>query len=303
MRQKVWKLAGSILIVFVMLFSVNTAVFAAAEPPDPEKTGSISVTPHRVDNGHSVAMGMAFTLYQVATVKYDNGQLSYALTDSFSGSKADLSNLEASGLAQTMASYAEKHNLSGSTRKADSNGTVKYENLSLGLYLLVQADKAGSNDSAEPFLVTIPVAGEDGKTWIYDVDASPKTEVTKRTQVSVKKVWNDGKDAKNRPQNISVTLYRGNEVIGTVTLSDDNNWNYIWSDLPESDAYSVKEASVSGYQASYSHSGYAFTITNTSKLVQTGQLNWPIPILAISGVTLFAVGWGLVFLKRRNGKD
>lgn len=28
-------------------------------------------------------------------------------------------------------------------------------------------------------------------------------------------------------------------------------------------------------------------------LPQTGQLNWPVPVLAVSGVLLFAAGWVL----------
>ena len=35
-----------------------------------------------------------------------------------------------------------------------------------------------------------------------------------------------------------------------------------------------------------------------SGLPQTGQLNWPVPVLACSGVLLFAVGWVL----NRQGK-
>lgn len=36
------------------------------------------------------------------------------------------------------------------------------------------------------------------------------------------------------------------------------------------------------------------------KLPQTGQLNWPIPVLSIAGLVLFAVGWTLKYGKR-NG--
>lgn len=36
------------------------------------------------------------------------------------------------------------------------------------------------------------------------------------------------------------------------------------------------------------------------KLPQTGQLNWPVPVLAILGMTLFTVGWVLRFRKRHG---
>lgn len=35
-------------------------------------------------------------------------------------------------------------------------------------------------------------------------------------------------------------------------------------------------------------------------LPQTGQLNWPVPILAVMGLSLFALGWGLCFGRRRE---
>lgn len=35
-------------------------------------------------------------------------------------------------------------------------------------------------------------------------------------------------------------------------------------------------------------------------LPQTGQLNWPIPVLTVSGLCLFAVGWAVRFGPKRN---
>lgn len=39
------------------------------------------------------------------------------------------------------------------------------------------------------------------------------------------------------------------------------------------------------------------------KLPQTGQLNWPIPVLAVSGLVLFIVGWLLCFGKRKENHE
>lgn len=38
-------------------------------------------------------------------------------------------------------------------------------------------------------------------------------------------------------------------------------------------------------------------------LPQTGQLNWPIPVLAATGLALFALGWSLRFLLSRKKKN
>ena len=48
-----------------------------------------------------------------------------------------------------------------------------------------------------------------------------------------------------------------------------------------------------GYTAAYKRSGNVITITNTAELLQTGQLIWPIPILAAAGLTLFVIGFAL----------
>ncbi len=40
---------------------------------------------------------------------------------------------------------------------------------------------------------------------------------------------------------------------------------------------------------------------DTSDLPQTGQLNWPIPLMAVLGLTIFSIGWSLFFgIKRRD---
>lgn len=40
--------------------------------------------------------------------------------------------------------------------------------------------------------------------------------------------------------------------------------------------------------------------TDTPTLPRTGQLNWPVPVLAALGLCLFAAGWRLRFGKKRN---
>lgn len=36
------------------------------------------------------------------------------------------------------------------------------------------------------------------------------------------------------------------------------------------------------------------------KLPQTGQLNWPVPVLAAAGLTLFGIGWGIRFGRKQD---
>lgn len=38
-------------------------------------------------------------------------------------------------------------------------------------------------------------------------------------------------------------------------------------------------------------------------LPQTGQMNWPVPVLVVSGLALFSAGWALRFGKKKNGDE
>lgn len=45
------------------------------------------------------------------------------------------------------------------------------------------------------------------------------------------------------------------------------------------------------------------TTPSSSSLPQTGQLNWPIPVLAVLGLMLFSVGWILRFDRKRDSYE
>lgn len=302
MRNKLLKAAGSVALALLLL-ALNVCAFAAEPAVDRDAVGSISITPRSVDGDHAVILGTAFTLYRVAEVTETDGALSYALTEAFSGSGADLSDLEAQGLSRTLAAYADAQQCAGAAQEADSAGTVTFSGLALGVYLLVQTGVAEGSYATEPFLVSVPQAASDGTGWVYDVDASPKAEMYEVTDVTVRKLWNDGGDEASRPASITVNLYRGDVLEDTVTLTAETGWTHTWKGLQKSDSYSVTEDRLKDYKATYSAEGTVLTITNTPALPYTGQLNWPIPLLAIGGLVLFAVGWVLAFGKRKKRKD
>ena len=43
--------------------------------------------------------------------------------------------------------------------------------------------------------------------------------------------------------------------------------------------------------------------SNGGTLPQTGQLNWPVPVLVVLGLMLFTIGWVLRFGKKRDGHE
>lgn len=96
------------------------------------------------------------------------------------------------------------------------------------------------------------------------------------TTVTVQKVWDDNDDVAGiRPDSVTVSLYENGVKIDEQALSDENEWTYTWSYLPQYEDYAsedegaalneyeVVEDTVKGYTAA----------TATSKDDETGALN------------------------------
>lgn len=68
------------------------------------------------------------------------------------------------------------------------------------------------------------------------------------------------------------------------------------------DGYYVYEVNAEGKFQLYQAPTTPTTPTKPSEptLPQSGQLNWPIPVLAVLGMMLFSVGWALRFRKKKN---
>ena len=277
-------------ILFLLLLCIGTALpVSATSAVDWEKTGSISVT---LKDGDAAISGAEITLYQVAEARSQDNNLHFAFTNAFVDFGGVPEELQDEGMIQRLADYAVQNKIGGKTLQTNASGLVCFEKLSLGLYLAVQSSSVPGYSDCSPFLVSIP-AETEGK-WIYDIDATPKTDLVRLVDITVKKVWND--DGKNRPKSVMVQLRNGDTVVDTVTLSEQNGWRHIWTDRPTSDAWSVKEVDVpKGYTATYQKSGFVYTVTNTPTLIQTGLLKWPVPLLSGMGLLLFTVGWILYF--------
>lgn len=285
------KLISFILIVCVLLvMPVNAFAYSLFV----DRPGSISVT-LMDQNGNTPITGVELSLYHVATVSLNsNYNLSYTFTDAFEDCGCALDD---PGLPVILDVFVKVHSISANKLVTDAQGKATFTNLPLGLYFVQQTNSVEGYAPCTSFLVTVPYLNVD--KYIYDVIASPKTDVTKLTDITIKKVWNTGTSA-NATDKVTVQLLKDGVVLETATLSAQNNWQITYADMPESDAYSIKEVNVpQGFTATYANTGYVYTVTNTSSLAQTGQLIWPIPVLAMAGLCLIVIGT-VVLRKQRN---
>lgn len=314
MKRKYIKNLVCVLVLGLLVLGMSITAFAAGLPEiDLSKRGSIALTLKENDT-HKPIPGGVFTLYYVAKIDASGNNLEYVYTDEFKNNGMQLGDLRAEGLAVHLANHASDS--SGINKTSDADGKVFWDDLDLGIYLIVQRGRVEGYYGIEPFLVTIPMSDKENNIRIYDVDASPKVEVIpeepSETEVTVKKVWVD--DGKNTPSSIEVKLYRDNEAYDSAVLNESNDWKKVWTGLDAGYTWTVKECKVpegyevKNYETSHTSSGVEFIITNTSTekppktppLIQTGQMNWPIPLLAGAGILIFAFGWFMTFMKRKK---
>lgn len=289
MRRKLT--AYALLVLLILSFGIS----ASAQAYDGNRTGSMTITLLDPQDQKPIT-GAIFDLYHVAEVGINtDGNLNYIYTTSFSNCGIELTDPD---LAPKLAEFVKKQTIGCRRIATNANGAATATNLTLGMYLVVQYQAAQGYSACSPFLVMIP--SQNGSDFTYNVNATPKTDVTKLVDITINKVWNTGKTSQI-PGSVTIRLYRDGETVSNHILNKDNNWQIVIKNLPRSDGYSIEEMNVpQGYTATYSQSGYTFTVTNTSSLAQTGQLVWPIPVLAAAGLFFLVLGAALL---RKSGKD
>ena len=164
-----------LLAVSVML-TVSLCIPAFCGVNLERKDCSIYVTPTSVEVHHIVVTGAEFTIYKVGNIYVEGANVKYKLTDAFAPSGLSLTEIESEDLAEQLAKYAVENKIEGEKAIAARDGTVRFEDLDTGLYLLVQTATHPAYLPVCPFLVSVPMTADNGKDWLYQIEASPKAQ-------------------------------------------------------------------------------------------------------------------------------
>lgn len=215
-------------------------------------TGSLTLT---ASYGTTPLVGAPFKLYLVAEPDTASG---FALCGEFAGSSVDLSDLSTAGkLAQAALDLerwaGEKEIAPLVQQNTDSSGSVSFTSLAQGLYLVggVTHQQGGHRYQSAPCLISLP--SWDGSTgvWELNVTAFPKFE---RSGTS-------GGDPTPPPTEPDTPIPPdpGDQPVDPVKPPDTPPTPPTPPVGPE-------------------------------KLPQTGQLKWPVPVLAALGMLLLLAG-------------
>lgn len=140
--------------------------------------------------GAEAAEGVGFTVYQVMgsdeLLNYYNGVGNTVTIDTYANVAANT--LKSS--VRPIKTLAEA--------KTNPQGEVKFDNLDIGLYVVIETSKPASvTQAVKPFLVSIPMTRKGdvkkGEEWLYDVVVYPKNS-TKTGDFTLKKYGVIGSD-------------------------------------------------------------------------------------------------------------
>ena len=289
------------ILALLLTFSQPMAA-AAASGPDIDHPCKLTL--------HYVREGAAFKdleveIYRVAAYRSDG---SYAVTDTFAKYPVKIHNMtsqkEWQESTQAMVAYIEADAPTPTaTGKTDTAGTVVFENLETGLYLVMGTDVKTDTMRFrfQPFFIFLPTPGQDG-SYDYEMEANPKAgTVTPISVYKVVKLWKDSANKKNRPSAVTVDILKDGVFHHSVELNQSNNWSYSWETVDVNSRWSVAEKSVpNGYTVAISTQNGTFTITNeypgsSGDRPQTGDSTqlWPYLVaMCGSGLALILLASG-----------
>lgn len=276
------KRLAALLAALALLVWCAVPAFAL-EVVDLSRTGSIKVSLYDTETSELVRGG-ALTLYRVAKVKKSSADLSFAYTNGFEDCGIELGDLSEGDLAEQLTGKIAATAASTTLEVGDS-GTVEFDDLEVGLYLVVQSRAAEEYDAIRPFLVSVPIR-ENG-SYRYEVDALPKVgTATHKTP-----------ETPETPE--TPTTPETPETPVTPEVPDEgtpNNPNAPGPDNPDGWVLGFHGTS----PAAPNPGAPGTKVLGANSLPQTGQLNWPIPVLVCTGVALVAAG---LLLKKGTRRD
>ena len=165
-----------------------------------------------------------------------------------------------------------------STTTTAVDWTYSFDNLPK--YAVGEAVGEGEVVDGHEYIYTVKEVKVDGFTTKYNgYDIINTYDRSADTEVSVQKQWIDFGTNVTTHSAITIELYQNNVLYDTVQLSDENDWNTTFVELPKYDAnqqpfdYTVKEVAVAGYTTTILEvMDNEFVVTNTLMLGKPGEI-------------------------------
>lgn len=250
--------------IFSLIVSLLGLLSFAISPV--QAAGQASITVQMKDTSGNAVAGGQLSVYKVAEVK--DGKYQY--TAAFAKMDEDISaktqsTVMTESFAQSLASYAAANEVSGQTSQISSSGEAVLAADEQAVYLVTQTTAANGYEKIKPFTLVLPYV-QDGQS-MSQIVAKPKLEKTTPSKPATP-------STPSVPNSSSSSSVSSGKKVGTKPQTPNTP--------------TVTSATSSAATSSRQN---VPTLPQSPRLPQTGQLNWPIPLLALLGMTLFMWGW------------
>lgn len=176
------------------------------------------------------AKDVGFSIYQVMTAKelvaYYNGK---------DNTEPKASDYKIDAADKTKVTKDSKeYKRSRGEQKTDATGVTTFNQLEVGLYLVVETTKpAAVTEEVEPFLVSVPMTkvGESGKDdptqWLYDIHVYPKNSTQTGTICLKKQGLVGGGAIDNTPKDLNGVKFRLERLKEGKNVGDTDAWEIV----------------------------------------------------------------------------
>lgn len=298
-----------LLAVCLCLLLLPASVFAA-------ESASLTILMRDVKT-EEVVGGGKFAWYRIGDASVDGNRVSYRAVQGFDELQTALNGKTQSEVltldtAKAFDEYISEQGIAGTDLAIDENGQGEVMNLEHGIYLVRQLETAEGYEKVQPFCISLPYEKE-GK--LYDsVTSYPKAgrgepENPREETPPDKPGKPDKPDEPNKPDKPGEPDNPHEGTPPTPTPGKPTE-----PDKPENPGVSTPTPPVptptprippQPTKPGVASGGHRETekpapIASGNRLPQTGQTNWPIPVLAGTGSVLFLIGW---HLERKEDAD
>lgn len=256
--------------IFSLIVSLLGLLSFAISPV--QAAGQASITVQMKDTSGNAVAGGQLSVYKVAEIK--DGKYQY--TAAFAKMDEDISaktqsTVMTESFAQSLASYAAANEVSGQTGQISSSGEAALAADEQAVYLVTQTTAANGYEKIKPFTLVLPYV-QDGQS-MSQIIAKPKLEKTTPTKPATP-------STPSVPNSSSSSSVSSGKKVGTKPQTPNT---------PKTPNTPTVTSATSF--AATSNRQNVPTLPQSPRLPQTGQLNWPIPLLALLGMALFIWGW------------
>lgn len=243
----------------------------AAAAPAPDLSAPCGLTIVMTTSSGEPLPGGSVTLYHVAQWDLSGEQSAWTYTEAYAGCPISTEGLEEQDNADALARFTRRQDIAGESAGLEE-GEAHFAQLAPGLYLVVQTRAASGYLPFSPFLLALPLYSPSEQYYSCQVTAYPKTEPEPE----------DDRPARPTP----TPLIPVDPTPGTPLPPFD------WPETPSGpDEPPVPSPESPAWTHTDSPTPERPTLPNT------GQLWWPVPILAAGGLVMLALAW---LLRRRK---